>query len=175
MLQVMEKEEEQGLWGFKALKQMMKLLFAMRQYQEFSACYTQLLGECGRPVWRTTVPSSDDAFHATAVGDSPPGTRRRRVVVLQGIGTASSLFCPEHALHEFGARGSSIMQLFSFCHLDCSKGSGRAHIIFISSDRRMEHCTPFPEPSRSVPRHRTRLGWLREDNMQRHPHESFRH
>lgn len=43
--QVIEKEEEQGAWGFKALKQMMKLLFAMKQYKEFSECYTRLLGE----------------------------------------------------------------------------------------------------------------------------------
>lgn len=41
----MAKEEEQGIWGFKALKQMMKLLFQMSAFQEFTACYTQLLGE----------------------------------------------------------------------------------------------------------------------------------
>ena len=41
----MGKEEEQGIWGFKALKQMMKLLFSMSEFQEFTHCYTQLLGE----------------------------------------------------------------------------------------------------------------------------------
>ncbi|CAM9556475.1 unnamed protein product [Ectocarpus sp. 12 AP-2014] len=38
------QEEEQGIWGFKALKQMMKLLFKMSAFQEFTDCYTQLLG-----------------------------------------------------------------------------------------------------------------------------------
>ncbi|CAM9778391.1 unnamed protein product [Ectocarpus sp. 4 AP-2014] len=41
---VMGQEEEQGIWGFKALKQMMKLLFKMSAFQEFTDCYTQLLG-----------------------------------------------------------------------------------------------------------------------------------
>ncbi|CAB1111636.1 unnamed protein product [Ectocarpus sp. CCAP 1310/34] len=41
---VMAQEEEQGIWGFKALKQMMKLLFKMSAFQEFTDCYTQLLG-----------------------------------------------------------------------------------------------------------------------------------
>ncbi|CAN0533695.1 unnamed protein product, partial [Scytosiphon promiscuus] len=40
-------KEEQGAWGFKALKQMMKLLFSMSAFQEFTECYTQLLGESG--------------------------------------------------------------------------------------------------------------------------------
>lgn len=44
-IQVVKKEKEQGIWGFKALKQMMKLLFAMAEYREFSECYTRLLGE----------------------------------------------------------------------------------------------------------------------------------
>eukprot|EP00904_Undaria_pinnatifida_P000042 jgi/Undpi1/10038/HiC_scaffold_28.g12492.m1 len=42
--EIMGKEEEQGIWGFKALKQMMKLLFSMSEFQEFTHCYTQLLG-----------------------------------------------------------------------------------------------------------------------------------
>ncbi|CAM9968339.1 unnamed protein product, partial [Ectocarpus sp. 8 AP-2014] len=41
---VMAQEEEQGIWGFKSLKQMMKLLFKMSAFQEFTDCYTQLLG-----------------------------------------------------------------------------------------------------------------------------------
>lgn len=41
----MAQEEEQGIWGFKALKQMMKMLFKMSAFQEFTDCYTQLLGE----------------------------------------------------------------------------------------------------------------------------------
>ncbi|CAN0435398.1 unnamed protein product [Laminaria digitata] len=40
----MVKEEEQGIWGFKALKQMMKLLFSMSAFPEFTECYTRLLG-----------------------------------------------------------------------------------------------------------------------------------
>lgn len=41
----MNEEEEQGEWGFKSLKQMMKLLFSMSEFREFMACYTRFLGE----------------------------------------------------------------------------------------------------------------------------------
>lgn len=46
-MQVIAKEEEQGIWGFKALKQMMKLLFSMSEFKDFTECYTRLLGEAG--------------------------------------------------------------------------------------------------------------------------------
>lgn len=42
---ILSKEEEQGIWGFKALKQRMKLLFSMSAFKEFTECYTQLLGQ----------------------------------------------------------------------------------------------------------------------------------
>lgn len=51
----MAQEEEQGIWGFKALKQMMKLLFKMSAFQEFTECYTQLLGESTERLPRTML------------------------------------------------------------------------------------------------------------------------
>ncbi|CAM9094694.1 unnamed protein product [Pylaiella littoralis] len=42
--EIMANEEGQGIWGFKALKQLMKLLFSMSAFKEFTECYTQLLG-----------------------------------------------------------------------------------------------------------------------------------
>ncbi|XP_003382930.1 PREDICTED: COP9 signalosome complex subunit 2-like [Amphimedon queenslandica] len=41
--QVLELEEEKGEWGFKALKQMMKLHFRLRQNNEMMNCYKKLL------------------------------------------------------------------------------------------------------------------------------------
>jgi COP9 signalosome complex subunit 2 len=41
--QVLEMEEEKGEWGFKALKQMMKLHFKLTQYSDMMKCYKNLL------------------------------------------------------------------------------------------------------------------------------------
>lgn len=44
-LQVVEIEQEKGEWGFRALKQMIKLLFVHQRYDEMFSRYRQLLDE----------------------------------------------------------------------------------------------------------------------------------
>jgi hypothetical protein len=43
--QVLAMEPEKGEWGFKALKQLIKLLFSLRRYDEMLERYQQLLGD----------------------------------------------------------------------------------------------------------------------------------
>ena len=42
VLALEQKSGEKGDWGFKALKQMMKIYFKMENYDEMLACYKEL-------------------------------------------------------------------------------------------------------------------------------------
>lgn len=45
VVQVVEMEQDKGEWGFRALKQMIKLLFGLQKYDEMFERYRQLLDD----------------------------------------------------------------------------------------------------------------------------------